>query len=222
MDRLDTAIIDVLREDGRIANVALAERVGLTPGPCLRRVQRLEADGIIVGYQALISPAAANQSFEVLLDIEITDFDVKSIETFEATMADYPQVLELHRLFGSPDYLVRVAVAEMLKRNNLTLQDFDFYEIHEAFAAQVLCTLRAWESEEYCRNRLGLSAPLGRIDPARINPNGSSLAAGHPFAATGARIVATAAKELQQRGSGRCLISIFTAGGMGVVAILER
>ncbi|KIU17982.1 ArsR family transcriptional regulator [Mycolicibacterium llatzerense] len=113
MDSLDTAIIDVLREDGRIANVALAERVGLTPGPCLRRVQRLEADGVIVGYQAQISPAAANQSFEVLLDVEITDFDMKSIETFEAKMAAYPQVLELHRLFGSPDYLVRVAVADL-------------------------------------------------------------------------------------------------------------
>jgi len=113
MDSLDTAIIDVLREDGRIANVALAERVGLTPGPCLRRVQRLEADGIIVGYQAQISPAAANQSFEVLLDVEITDFDMTSIETFEAKMAGYPQVLELHRLFGSPDYLVRVAVADL-------------------------------------------------------------------------------------------------------------
>ncbi len=115
-----------------------------------------------------------------------------------------------------------VAVPEMLKRNGLTLQDFDFYEIHEAFAAQVLCTLRAWESEEYCRNRLGLDTPLGRIDPAKININGSSLACGHPFAATGARIVATAAKELKQRGGGRCLISICTAGGMGVVAILER
>ena len=115
-----------------------------------------------------------------------------------------------------------IAVPEMLRRNGLTLQDFDFYEIHEAFAAQVLCTLRAWESEDYCRTRLGLDAPLGRIDPLRINPNGSSLAAGHPFAATGARIVATAAKELQQRGGGRCLISICTAGGMGVVAILER
>ena len=115
-----------------------------------------------------------------------------------------------------------VAVAEMLARNNLTLQDFDFYEIHEAFAAQVLCTLRAWESEEYCRSRLGLPAAMGRIDPAKINPNGSSLAAGHPFAATGARIVAAAAKELKLRGGGRCLISICTAGGMGVVAILER
>ena len=115
-----------------------------------------------------------------------------------------------------------IAVPEMLKRQGLTLQDFDFYEIHEAFAAQVLCTLRAWESEEYCRNRLGLEAPLGRIDPAKMNPNGSSLATGHPFAATGARIIATAAKELKQRGGGRCLISICTAGGMGVVAIIER
>jgi acetyl-CoA C-acetyltransferase len=115
-----------------------------------------------------------------------------------------------------------IAVAEMLKRNNLSLQDFDIYEIHEAFAAQVLCTLRAWESEDYCRTRLGLDGPLGRIDPARINPLGSSLAAGHPFAATGARIVATAAKQLAERGGGRCLVSICTAGGMGVVAILER
>ena len=115
-----------------------------------------------------------------------------------------------------------IAVPEMLKRNGLTLQDFDFYEIHEAFAAQVLCTLKAWEDPDYCRDRLGLDAPLGSIDRDKINPNGSSLAAGHPFAATGARIVATAAKELAQRGSGRCLISICTAGGMGVVAMLER
>jgi acetyl-CoA C-acetyltransferase len=115
-----------------------------------------------------------------------------------------------------------IAVAEMLARNGLALQDFDIYEIHEAFAAQVLCTLRAWESEDYCRSRLGLDAPLGRIDPAKINPVGSSLAAGHPFAATGARIVATAAKQLKERGGGRALVSICTAGGMGVVAILER
>ena len=115
-----------------------------------------------------------------------------------------------------------VAVAELLKRNNLTLQDFDIYEIHEAFAAQVLCTLRAWESAEYCKHRLGLDAPLGAIDPAKINPLGSSLAAGHPFAATGARIVATVAKELKERGGGRALVSICTAGGMGVVAIVER
>jgi acetyl-CoA C-acetyltransferase len=115
-----------------------------------------------------------------------------------------------------------IAVPEMLARNGLSLQDFDIYEIHEAFAAQVLCTLRAWESEDYCRNRLGLNAPLGRIDPAKINPVGSSLAAGHPFAATGARLVAPAAKQLKERGGGRCLVSICTAGGMGVDAILER
>lgn len=115
-----------------------------------------------------------------------------------------------------------IAVPRMLKRHGLTLQDFDFYEIHEAFAAQVLCTLRAWESADYCKNRLGLDAPLGSIDPAKLNVHGSSLAVGHPFAATGARIVATLAKMLEQKGSGRGLISICTAGGMGVTAILER
>ncbi len=115
-----------------------------------------------------------------------------------------------------------VAVKDLLARNHLSLQDFDFYEIHEAFAAQVLCTLRAWESADYCRQRLGLDAPLGAIDSAKMNVVGSSLAVGHPFAATGARIVATAAKLLKEKGSGRALISICTAGGMGVVAILEH
>jgi acetyl-CoA C-acetyltransferase len=115
-----------------------------------------------------------------------------------------------------------VAVPRMLARHGLSLQDFDFYEIHEAFAAQVLCTLRAWESADYCKHRLGLEQPLGAIDPAKLNVNGSSLAVGHPFAATGARVVATLAKLLEQKGSGRGLISICTAGGMGVTAILER
>jgi len=115
-----------------------------------------------------------------------------------------------------------IAVPRMLAWHGLSLQDFDFYEIHEAFAAQVLCTLRAWESADYCRNRLGLDAPLGAIDPAKLNVHGSSLAVGHPFAATGARIVATLAKLLEQKGSGRGLISICTAGGMGVTAIHER
>jgi acetyl-CoA C-acetyltransferase len=115
-----------------------------------------------------------------------------------------------------------IAVPRMLDEAGLTLQDFDFYEIHEAFAAQVLCTLRAWESPEYCKNRLGRDKPLGSIDPAKINVNGSSLAAGHPFAATGARLVATLAKLLEEKGRGRGLISICTAGGMGVTAILER
>ena len=115
-----------------------------------------------------------------------------------------------------------IAVPRMLARNGLGLHDFDYYEIHEAFAAQVLCTLRAWESADYCKNRLGLDAPLGTIDPAKLNVRGSSLAVGHPFAATGARLIATLAKLLEQKGSGRGLISICTAGGMGVTAILER
>ncbi|HET9048546.1 MAG TPA: acetyl-CoA C-acetyltransferase [Chiayiivirga sp.] len=115
-----------------------------------------------------------------------------------------------------------IAVPRMLARHGLSLQDFDFYEIHEAFAAQVLCTLKAWESETYCRDRLGLNAPMGKIDPAKFNVHGSSLALGHPFAATGGRIIATLAKMLKQKGSGRGLISICTAGGMGVTAILER
>jgi acetyl-CoA C-acetyltransferase len=115
-----------------------------------------------------------------------------------------------------------VAVAEMLQRSGLTLQDFDYYEIHEAFAAQVLCTLKAWESEEYCQNRLGLEKPLGSIDREKLNVKGSSLAVGHPFAATGARIVATLSQLLTEKGSGRGLISVCTAGGMGVCAILER
>ncbi len=114
------------------------------------------------------------------------------------------------------------AVAQLLKRNGLTLQDFDYYEIHEAFAAQVLCTLKAWETESFCRERLGWDGALGSIDRAKLNVVGSSLAVGHPFAATGARIVATAAKLLAEKGKGRALISVCTAGGMGVVAILER
>jgi acetyl-CoA C-acetyltransferase len=114
------------------------------------------------------------------------------------------------------------AVARMLRRAGLALQDFEVYEIHEAFAAQVLCTLKAWENEEYCRSRLGAKGALGSIDLKNLNPKGSSVAIGHPFAATGARVVATLAKQLAERGSGRGLISICAAGGQGVTAILER
>jgi acetyl-CoA C-acetyltransferase len=113
-----------------------------------------------------------------------------------------------------------MAVSRLLERNGLTLQDFDFYEIHEAFAAQVLATLKAWEDPEYCRTHLGRDTPLGSIDRNRLNVHGSSLAFGHPFAATGARILANLAKLLSEHG-GRGLISICTAGGMGVAAILE-
>jgi acetyl-CoA C-acetyltransferase len=114
------------------------------------------------------------------------------------------------------------AVPQLLDRNNLTLQDFDRYELHEAFAAQVLATLAAWESAEFCRQQLGRDAPLGAIDRSRLNVTGSSLAVGHPFAATGGRIVATLAKLLAEHGEGRGLISICAAGGQGVTAILER
>ncbi|HJG43191.1 acetyl-CoA C-acetyltransferase [Corynebacterium phoceense] len=113
------------------------------------------------------------------------------------------------------------AVPRLLARQGLTLQDFDLYEIHEAFASQVLATLSAWESDEYCRDVLGLPGALGGIDKQRLNVHGSSLAAGHPFAATGTRILATAAKALHQRGGGRALISICAAGGQGVAAIVE-
>jgi acetyl-CoA C-acetyltransferase len=115
-----------------------------------------------------------------------------------------------------------VAVAEMLRRTGLALQDFDFYEIHEAFAAQVLCTLAAWESEDYCRQRLGLDQALGTIDRDKLNLKGSSVAVGHPFAATGTRILGTLAQIIDNAGGGRGLISVCTAGGMGVAAILER
>src|SRR5690606_26893335 len=104
------------------------------------------------------------------------------------------------------------AVPRMLDRAGLTLQDFDFYEIHEALAAQVLCTLKAWESEKFCKERLGRDKALGKIDRSKMNVRGSSLAAGHPFAATGGRIVATLAKILEQKGKGRGLISICAAG----------
>jgi acetyl-CoA C-acetyltransferase len=114
-----------------------------------------------------------------------------------------------------------IAVSELLDQAGLTLQDFDFYEIHEAFAAQVLCTLKAWESPGYCRDRLGRDAPLGAIDRSKLNVKGSSIAVGHPFAATGARILALTEKLLAENGGGRALISICTAGGMGVAAIME-
>ena len=114
------------------------------------------------------------------------------------------------------------AVPKMLDKAGLTLQDFDFYEIHEAFAAQVLATLKAWEDADFCKNKLGRDKPLGSIDRNKLNVNGGSLATGHPFAATGARIIGNLAKLLEEKGSGRGLISICAAGGLGITAILER
>lgn len=133
----------------------------------------------------------------------------------EAAAVDYVHGEE--GLLMAPAY----AVPRLLARNGLSLQDFDFYEIHEAFAATVLTTLTAWEDPDFCRERLGLEGPLGSIDRSRLNVNGSSLAAGHPFAATGGRILASLAKQLKEAGGGRGLISICAAGGQGVVAILE-
>jgi acetyl-CoA C-acetyltransferase len=135
----------------------------------------------------------------------------------EAQTAAVDYVHKREGLLMAPAY----AVPKMLARAGLALQDFDFYEIHEAFAAQVLCTLKAWEDPVFCRERLGLEAPLGPIDRERLNVHGGSLGAGHPFGATGGRIVATLAKALREKGSGRGLISICAAGGLGVTAIME-
>ncbi|MCK0538614.1 acetyl-CoA C-acetyltransferase [Alcanivorax quisquiliarum] len=134
----------------------------------------------------------------------------------EAAAVDF--VNKKEGLLMAPAY----AVPSMLDKLGLGLQDFDFYEIHEAFASQVLATLKAWEDESFCKNRLGRDKALGSIDRSKLNVKGSSLAAGHPFAATGGRILANAAKLLNEKGSGRCLISICAAGGQGVVAVLEK
>jgi len=145
------------------------------------------------------------------------NLEVKAWLTFsEVAAVDFVDKKE--GLLMAPAY----AVPRMLEKAGLSLQDFDYYEIHEAFASQVLSTLKAWEDPEFCKTRLELDQPLGSIDRSKLNVKGSSLAAGHPFAATGGRIVATLAKLLEQKGSGRGLISICAAGGQGVTAILER
>ncbi|WP_372727483.1 acetyl-CoA C-acetyltransferase [Nocardioides sp.] len=138
------------------------------------------------------------------------------LTAYETAAVDYVHGGE--GLLMAPAY----AMPRMLEREGLTLQDFDYYEIHEAFASQVLSTLKAWEDPVFCKERLGLDAPLGSIDRSKLNVNGSSLAAGHPFAATGGRILNVLAKLLAEKGSGRGVISLCAAGGQGVVAILER
>jgi len=138
------------------------------------------------------------------------------LTAYETAAVDYVHGGE--GLLMAPAY----AMARMLAREGLSLQDFDFYEIHEAFASQVLSTLKAWEDPVFCKERLGLDAPLGAVDRDKLNVHGSSLAAGHPFAATGARIIHVLAKELAEKGSGKGVISICAAGGQGVTAILER
>ena len=159
----------------------------------------------------LASEAWANEKGLPVLAY-LTDYETAAVD-FIAKDSDYKDDLLL-----APAY----AVPRMLARNNMTLQDFDYYEIHEAFAAQVLATLKAWNTEDFCKNRLGLDNVLGQIDMDKLNVNGSSLATGHPFAATGGRIVGNLAKLLNEKGSGKGLISICAAGGQGVVAMLEK
>ncbi|MEB3367321.1 Lrp/AsnC family transcriptional regulator [Saccharopolyspora mangrovi] len=112
MDALDRAIVEQLSQDGRLTNVELAQRVGLTPAPCLRRVKRLEADGVIAGYRARIDPAAAGRGFEVMVSVEISINDLQTVEELERAITGYDEVVEIHRLFGRPDYLIRVAVED--------------------------------------------------------------------------------------------------------------
>jgi acetyl-CoA C-acetyltransferase len=135
----------------------------------------------------------------------------------DAQTAAVDHVHKREGLLMAPAY----AMPRMLARAGSSLEDFDYYEIHEAFAAQVLCTLKAWEDPDYCRKRLRLDGPFGSVDREKLNVNGGSLAAGHPFAATGGRIVVGLAKQLHDGGKGRGLISICAAGGQGVVAMME-
>jgi acetyl-CoA C-acetyltransferase len=177
---------------------------------------RTEAGTLTAGNSTLFTDGAA----AVLLSSEEfasrNNFEVQAyFSDVQTTAVDYVHGAGLLMAPTS-------AVAQLLKRNNLTLQDFDFYEIHEAFAGQVLCTLKAWEDEDYCRTHLNTDKTLGSIDRQRLNVKGGSLAVGHPFGATGARCVSTLAKLLHEKGKGRGLISVCTAGGMGVAAILER
>ena len=196
----------IVREDTSIEKLAKLKPV----------FDRSDAGTLTAGNSTLLSDGAA----AVFLSSE--DYARQNNLTIEAYFAD-AQATAVDYVHGAGLLMApTVAVSQLLKRNNLTLQDFDFYEIHEAFAGQVLCTLKAWESEAYCKTQLGLDKALGSIDRNKMNVKGGSLALGHPFGATGARVVSTMAKILQEKGKGRGLVSVCTAGGMGVAAIIER
>jgi acetyl-CoA C-acetyltransferase len=174
------------------------------------------AGTLTAGNSTLLSDGAA----AVLLGSE--EFAAENKLTVQAYVADVESAA-VDYVHGAGLLMApTLAVFRLLKRNQLNLQDFDFYEIHEAFAGQVLCTLKAWETESYCVEILGADRALGVIDQNKVNVKGGSLALGHPFGATGARVAGTLAKLLHQKGSGRGLLSVCTAGGMGVAAILER
>jgi acetyl-CoA C-acetyltransferase len=194
----------------------------LRPDSTLEKLEKLKAvfggpDGTMTAANS--TPLSDGASAVLLASEEwAKEHDLPVLAHFvDGQTAAVDHVHKREGLLMAPAY----AAPRLLDRIGAKLQDFDFYEIHEAFAAQVLCTLRAWEDADFCRARLGRDEPLGAIDRDRLNVNGGSLAAGHPFAATGGRIVAGLAKALHEQGSGRGLISICAAGGQGLVAVLE-
>lgn len=142
IDRIDRAIVDELSRDGRLSNVALAEKVHLTPGPCLRRVQRLEAEGIIRGYRAEIDPGALDRGFVVMVDLDLAVYDRATVANFEETAAGYPEVIELHRLFGTPDYFLRIAVADLPAYEQFLMEKIQtipgISKVHSRFAMKVV------------------------------------------------------------------------------------
>lgn len=202
-----------LKKDGNVRGDTSLERLAKLP----LAFDRKSGEGTLTaGNSSALSDGAAC----VLLGSEewAKQHGLKPLAYFTHSEVAGVEFKQAEGLLMAPAY----AIPRMLNKAGLKLQDFDYYEIHEAFAAQVLCTLKAWESDSFCRDRLGLPGALGKIDRSKLNVNGGSVALGHPFAATGARIIASLAKALDKKGSGRGLISICTGGGMGVTAILEK
>ncbi len=221
-DRLAAAYEEGFEDDLVTPYLGLERDQNLRPGSTLEKLGKLKP--VFGGPEGTMTAAnstpLSDGASAVLLSSEqwAKEHGLTPLARFvDAETAAVDHVGGRDGLLMAPAY----AVPRMLARNELSLQDFDFYEIHEAFAAQVLSTLAAWEDPVFCHERLGLDAPLGSIDRAKLNVKGGSLAAAHPFAATGGRIVGNLAKILHENGGGRGLISICAAGGQGVVAILE-
>ncbi len=221
-DRLAAAYVEGFEDDLVTPYLGLERDQNLRPGSTLEKLGKLKP--VFGGPEGTMTAAnstpLSDGASAVLLSSEqwAKEHGLTPLARFvDAETAAVDHVGGRDGLLMAPAY----AVPRMLARNELSLQDFDFYEIHEAFAAQVLSTLAAWEDPVFCHERLGLDAPLGSIDRAKLNVKGGSLAAAHPFAATGGRIVGNLAKILHENGGGRGLISICAAGGQGVVAILE-
>lgn len=200
-----------LERDNNLRPEATLERMGKLPGAFAKggSISAANATPLTDGASAVL---LCSEAFARERGLPVLAF----MTSAEVSAIDFRE--EREGLLMAPAY----AIPRMLAKRSLALQDFDFYEIHEAFAAVVLCTLASWESQAFCRDRLGLDKALGSIDRSKLNVKGSSIASGHPFAATGGRIVGTLAKILSEAGSGRGLISICAAGGQGVTAILER